>query len=517
MAKKSKSIPTLQDRSSGVLLHISSLPGPYYTGDLGESAYQFVDYLADCKQSWWQMLPINPLGDGNSPYSTVSSNACEPLFIDIEDLVKQKLLKKSDVETPSDGEGKSAKYGSARKFRMPLLKKAFEQATQKEELFKSSAFRSFRSKNKYWLEDFCLFMALCDHHKTPVWSQWPVAIRNYQQQAIQKAKLELEEQIKFYEFLQYQFHQQWLRLKAYANERGVALLGDIPIYVSLNSADVWSNQSLFMLDKNKKPTFVTGVPPDRFNKDGQLWGNAFYRWSVMKKNGFKWWINRVKRQLDLFDAIRLDHFIGFHRCWQIPADAETARTGKFVPGPRAVFFETLAKEFGQLPLIAEDLGLVIPQVEQLRDEFALPGMKVLQFAFGGEDQDPGHKPYRIPENAVVYTGTHDNDTTKGWYKDLAARAEKDKQAQLEYSNVNRYISTSAKMVHKDLIRLAMMSPAAVAIFPAQDLIGLPTTARMNIPGTAKGNWKWRLKEKALSETTQYLKDFTEIYGRALNK
>jgi 4-alpha-glucanotransferase len=394
------------------------------------------------------------------------------------------------------------------------LQLAFQNSLKEKGFYTSPDYLEFKKRNRYWIDDYCLFEALSEEQKTKQWSSWPIGLRNRQESAMKQASIRLASAIMYQEFMQYIFDFQWRKLRSYAASKHIALLGDIPIFVSLNSADVWAKQNLFLLDKDKKPTHITGVPPDRFNADGQLWGNAFYRWNTMKADGYSWWIERLKRQLSLFDGIRLDHFIGFYRCWRVAAGAKNARVGEFVPGPRDDFFEVIQEKLGHLPLVAEDLGLVIPEVEKLRDKFELPGMKVLQFAFGGEDQDPSHKPYRIPVKSVVYPGTHDNNTTKGWYKSLAKSKVKDKQCALEFRNVNRYIETSASTVAWDFIRLAMASPASVSILPAQDLLSLPSSARMNIPGTAEGNWKWRLKEKALdSKVAAKLSDFTEVYGR----
>lgn len=503
---------SLDDRSSGILLHVTSLPGGPHTGDIGDGAHRFVDWLAGAGQKWWQMLPVNPVGDGESPYSTVSCFAGEPLLIGLEPLVKAGWLKASDVANTKVKHGTAANYRAARQVRMPLLKQAFARARPK--LARDSRFQKFRTEERFWLADSVLFTALADKYGTRDWSCWPDELKRRLPAALKAAAHQFEDEIAYLEFLQFAFQSQWQTLKAHANGLGIGLIGDLPIFVSHRSADCWANPKQFRLDAEGRPTVVAGCPPDAFNKDGQLWGNALYDWDAVAKERYRWWLERLGRMLRLFDAVRLDHFIGFHRYWEIDAKAKNARGGRWRPAKGDGLFAAASRKFGRVPLIAEDLGAVTPEVRALRDKYELPGMKVLQFAFDGSAEASHHKPHLLPPGSVAYTGTHDNNTTRGWLDELARQSAKDKAARREHDAVLTYLGASAKTVAPQLLRAALASQAKVAITPIQDILGLGGKARMNIPGIANGNWRYRLLDGQLTTTVQKdLADLTRLFDR----
>lgn len=500
--------PTLEDRTSGVLLHVTSLPGPFFNGDLGASARRFVDFLSKTDQRWWQVLPINPIGLGDSPYSTTCTLAYEPLLLGLDGFVRDGLVKRRALASPPRGASRSVDYRRARRFRQTYWRQAFE-------AFCGQAGRSLRRAfNKFcrqtgWLDDFTLFHALSDHYGGKPWSTWPDELVRRRPAALRKARTEFAESIEYLAFLQFMFHRQWQDLRQYSRDRGVGILGDVPIFVDYASADVWANQDLFWLGKDRRPTYVSGAPPDAFNRNGQLWGHALYRWDVMKRRGFKWWVDRLRHALSLFDAVRLDHFIGFHNYWQVSGTARTAKGGKWVRAAGAQLFSKLQSELGALPFVAEDLGQATPEVWALRDRFGFPGMRVLQFGFNREDGGDYHMPHRCERNNVVYTGTHDNDTTVGWFRSLARQGQGHRR-----ENIRRLLGNHGREVHWDFIRLAMTSVSNVAIFPVQDLLGLGASARMNTPGVAKGNWRWRLAEGDLDgDIARRLRELTRISGR----
>ncbi len=505
--------PSLTRRSSGLLLHLTSLPGPWFLGDLGASARTFVDFLAASGQSWWQMLPVNPIGDGNSPYSTISSFAGETMLIDLADLVRLGWLKRADAGKPQGGAARSVNFDAARAYRGSRLRLAFQRAEPK--LGRDAEFQEFCAKERAWLDDFTLFGALGQRFNTLDWSVWPEDLKRREGKTLLAAGEDLAEERRFLAFGQYLFNRQWTSLKKYAGARGIGLIGDLPIFVSHRSADCWAHRQYFQLNADMKPRVVAGCPPDAFNRDGQLWGNALYDWPALERDGFSWWLARLARLLSLFDSVRLDHFIGFHRYWEIDAKAKSAKEGKWMPAPGDAFFAAVRQRFVAPELIAEDLGAVIPAVRALRDKYGFPGMKVLQFAFDGSDEAEHHKPHHLPANAVAYTGTHDNNTTRGWYSDLARRARgRDKAAVKELKRAREYLATSERTVHWDLLRAAMFSQANVTIFPVQDLLGLGTVARMNVPGVAKGNWRYRLSPDTLGKSVaEQLKLTTEAFDR----
>lgn len=505
---------SLDDRRAGVLLHVTSLPKSPFSGDLGQGAYEFVDWLSGAGQSWWQMLPTNPVGDGNSPYSTISSFAGETLLIGLEDLVKRGWLTKAECRAPKTSQtyGAKADFKKARAYRLPLLRKAYERA--RDELSSLKEFSAFQASEASWLRDYALFVAISAECGTMDWSLWPEALRDRHPEALSAAAERLADDIGYTEFTQFLFDQQWRALRSYAAKKGVGLIGDLPIFVSHRSADVWAHPQYFCLSAEKKPTVVAGCPPDAFNADGQLWGNALYDWSALEKDDFQWWIARLRRVFDQFDTVRLDHFIGFHRYWEIDAKAKTARTGTWKPVPGEAFFSAVVKALGERPMIAEDLGAVVPPVRALRDKFGFPGMKVVQFAFDGSAEAAQHMPHLASRRSAIYPGTHDNDTVRGWYSLLEKRALKNKAARVELRNAQVYLGTKGPGVHEAMIRAAFSSPANVAIVAIQDILGLGLSARMNVPGVAEGNWRYRVKADELTKKHQdWLHTLTRVYDR----
>jgi 4-alpha-glucanotransferase len=494
----------LQRRAAGVLMHVSSLPGPYFLGDLGPAAHQFIDFLASAGQSYWQMLPVVPIGDGNSPYSTISSFAGEALFISPELLVRDGLLKKDEIKPPAGGAARKASYAKARKVRGALLKTAFERALLAPGWRLREDFEEFCEAEQAWLVDFALFAALSGKRGTADFSTWPEELRERKQGALSRVVDELKQDIVYISFLQFQFRRQWTMLRQHAAANGIQLIGDLPIFVSARSADVWAARQNFYLDDKGKPTVVAGCPPDQFNADGQLWGNALYDWAALKKDGYDFWVRRIQQILGQFDAVRLDHFIGFYRYWEIQAKAKNARGGVWKLAQGDDFFTKLkARLGGKLPFIAEDLGAVVPEVRALRDKFGLPGMKLVEFAFDGSDEAATHLPYALPQRSAVYTGTHDNQTAKGWYADLSKRAaaggKAGKAAKTELDTATAYLGATPAKVHMDMIRAAFGAKADTAIIPLQDWLGLGAGARMNVPGVPDGNWEYRADAKDLTK------------------
>ncbi len=496
---------SVKPRYSGILVHPTSFPGPYGIGDLGQSAYDFIDFLELAGQTLWQCLPLGPTGFGDSPYQSFSSFAGQPLIISPDLLKKDGLLTEDDLSEIPDFDPNKIDYGPAINFKTGLLHKAYERFRATTDKAITRAFNRFCRDAKSWLEDYALFMALKDHHAGRSWHEWEERYQFLDSKTRKTISAELKDDIGYYQFTQFIFFKQWHALKAYANKKGISIIGDIPIFVSPDSADVWANKSLFKLDSKGYPTAVAGVPPDYFSATGQLWGNPLYNWSEHKKTGYAWWIDRIRNQLQLVDYLRIDHFRGFEAYWSVPYGEETAINGKWIKGPGASLFRAIEKELGKgLPIFAEDLGVITPQVEKLRDTFNFPGMKVLQFAFNGTDESV-FLPYLYGENCICYTGTHDNDTTVGWY--LSVKEEcRDK--------VRRYMNCDGGNIHWDFIRTALGSTARYAIFPMQDLFGYGSDCRMNTPGVAAGNWSWRYTSDKLSkELAEALKKICEVYGR----
>jgi 4-alpha-glucanotransferase len=491
-------------RGSGILLHPTSLPGPYGSGDLGTSAYQFVDWLASSGQALWQMLPLGPAGMANSPYMSLSAFAGSPMLIDLEDIVAHDWLVPNDLRTFIGESVHRVKYQEVSLWRMNLLWKASENFFHHGNEKDREQFASFCAHEKKWLDEYSLFQAVNDHFGGREWISWGHDLVHRKPAALKQAAEQWKGQVNYHKFMQWCFARQWKKLKKYANDRGIKLMGDIPIFVAHHSADVWSNQQAFSLDKDGRPSFVAGVPPDYFSEDGQRWGNPLYRWDIMKQQGYSWWINRFKKTFELFDILRIDHFRGFEAYWRIPAKEKTARVGKWIKGPGDDLFKAIIKKLGTLPIIAEDLGVVTPEVVALREAFGFPGMKVLQFAFSTDPKD-NFLPHGYDKNYVVYTGTHDNDTTMGWYG---------KATDHERDFVRRYCKTNGNEINWDLMKLALQSVANIAVIPLQDVLGLGSEGRMNFPGTVEGNWEWRFSwEQLKPEMSERIYELTALYGR----
>jgi 4-alpha-glucanotransferase len=484
---------TLQRRASGVLLHPTSLPGPHAIGDLGPEAFRFVDFLAAAGQKWWQMLPVCPPDPWNSPYQSLSSFAGNTLLISLEELG----VHVSPVESPR------ADFLRAAQIKETGFRQAFASFRPTPE------FEAFRRTEKAWLDDYALFMALRKVHDNAAWTSWDPDLRSRKPTALKKAAKQFEDEIRYHEFLQFAFFRQWSAIKDYAHGKGIGLIGDLPIYVAHDSAEVWSNPDIFELDEQGRQTFVAGVPPDYFCETGQRWGNPLYRWDVLKRRKYDWWIARLQSILGRFDAVRLDHFIGFHRYWEIPAEAKTAQAGAWKKGPGSDFFKAVFQSIKNAQFIAEDLGSITPEVDALREEFDLPGMRVIQFMFVADPGVKKYQPHNFTRRLAVYTGTHDNDTIKGWF-DSQAGFQQDSDAK----RALRYAGATGQEPHWDMIRMAMMSVADTAVFPVQDLLGLGSDARMNRPGTDQGNWQWRLSAGALTpDVAARLRSLVELYDR----
>jgi 4-alpha-glucanotransferase len=516
-------LPKLGDRASGILLHFTSLPGPHGCGDLGAGTRAFLDFLHASGQAWWQMLPVGPPGYGNCPYMASSSLAINPHLLDLDELFRRLGLPGSDLGRAPDANPARLDYEAMRIFRDERLHRAsrafFAQAGVRER----SAYQAFCAAEEDWLEDYALFCACKDRTGGASWTTWDPAVRRREPAALARAREDLQEGIRHHSYMQYELMRQWSLLRLKASERGVGLIGDIPIFVAHECADVWANPEVFCLDEAGQPTVVAGVPPDYFSPTGQRWGHPLYRWEVLRERGYDWWMSRFRRALDLFDVVRIDHFIGLHRYWEIPASSPTAEAGRWMPGPGEDFFNVLLEQMGQIPVIAEDLGLVTDAVVALRERFRLPGMRVLQFAFGGDPRLNDHLPHRHDRRCVVYTGTHDNDTTLGWYHDLLGRAalpagergdSSGDAARREKELLFRYLGGEGGDIAWEMIRLAESSVADLAVIPAQDILGLGSQARMNLPSAATGNWEWRMLDGALTPAmAEKLRLLTYTFGR----
>ncbi|MFB0505681.1 MAG: 4-alpha-glucanotransferase [Thermodesulfobacteriota bacterium] len=498
----------MKRRASGILLHLTSLPSRFGVGDLGPWAFRFLDFLSETKQSLWQILPLNPTDPEHfsSPYHSTSAFACNPLLISPELLVRDGLLNKADIKSPPDFPAERVDYRAVGAYKAELLKKAHERFRGKRPPYE---YERFRAENSPWLEDFALFMALKSHFGGKVWSEWPQDIRDRQPEALQSANKGLHEKAEMERFLQYIFFNQWSNLKNYCNAKGIQIIGDLPIYVEHDSADAWTHPELFKLDDEKRPYAVAGVPPDYFSETGQLWGNPVYRWDVLKEQGFAWWVQRIERNLRLCDIVRIDHFRGLVAYWEVPATENTAINGGWVEAPASDFLNHLMRKFPFLPIIAEDLGVITPDVRETMQQFELPGMKVLLFAFGEDLPTNPYVPHNLPKNCVAYTGTHDNNTIRGWFE--GEEAPEDKKRLLHYLGRD----VPGEELHWELIRLLMMSVANTVIFPMQDILGLGEEARMNRPATLEGNWQWRLLPDLLKpDLASRLLEMTEMYGRS---
>ena len=471
-------------RCAGVLLHISSLPA----GDFGADATQFIDFLADIGAAVWQTLPLNMPHDDGSPYQCLSAHAGNPAFISLQRLVEQNLLHHADLIFNTD---------ALQANRHAMLAKAYFNYKHCQNAALQLEFVGFCRKNVAWLGDFAVFLVLREKFKHASWSAWPTPYKNKQAAVIAKVKQHFAHEIAVIKFTQFLFFKQWQSLKTDANKKNIAMFGDIPIFVAYDSADVWAKPHLFKLDTHKNMQVVAGVPPDYFSETGQRWGNPHYNWHAMRANGFKWWQSRMRTQQRMFDLVRIDHFRGLEAAWEIPANEETAINGTWVQAPGDALLRVLRKRFPALQLIAEDLGVITPEVDALREKHQLPGMKILQFAFGGDDTNP-YLPANIEVNSVVYTGTHDNDTSLGWYQSLAENAK---------NHLHTLLETPAPNMPQGLVMLALASKADMAIIPMQDILGLDSTHRMNTPGTVEANWQWRFDWDMLSDAAQqYIKN-----------
>ena len=489
-------------RTSGVLMPISSLPSQYGIGTMGKEARRFVDFLEKGGQTYWQILPICPTSYGDSPYQSFSSFAGNPYFIDLELLCKDKLLTKKECESYKWGKKPQyVDYGIMYVNRYVLLRKAYERFSKKT----PADYEAFCSKEAEWLDEYTLFMALKDANGGVAWSEWDDALKLRKPEAIEEAKEKYADDIAFYKMLQYLFFKQWTALKAYANEKGIRIIGDVPIYVAMDSADVWANPTQFYLDKDLNPIEVAGCPPDAFSADGQLWGNPLFRWDVMKKDSYSWWTKRISAMAKLYDIVRIDHFRGFDSFYAIPAKDDTAKNGVWKDGPGMDLFNVLEKKLGKLPIIVEDLGFLTPSVKKLLKDSGFPGMKVIQFAFDSRE-DSDYLPHNYPQHCVVYTGTHDNDTVMGWMKTApknSVRFAKD------YLNL-----TKEEGYNWGMMRAAWSSVADMAIVPMQDLLGLDSKARINIPSTTGGNWQWRATPEQIdNKLAKKLHKCMQMYAR----
>jgi 4-alpha-glucanotransferase len=495
----------MNQRSSGVLLHPTSLFNRFPIGDLGPAATAFVDFLVQSGQRWWQMLPIGPTGWGDSPYQSTSAFAGNPLLLSPDRLMEKGFLDLQDIRFSPLGDLEKVDYPAAINLKSGLLKKAFGRFTKNMDREGESELDSFVDVESHWLDDFSLFAAIREKEGTSDWTRWSEEFRTRQPDALVRARKYFAHQIRYHEFVQWQFSSQWVELRSYCLSKGIGLIGDIPLFVGHQSADVWAHPDLFKLDADGNPTVVAGVPPDYFSKTGQIWGVPVYDWGELQKQDYGWWIERLRTAFRRFNLNRLDHFIGFVRTYEVPAHAKTAEKGQYQPGGGASFLEAATEALGYLPLIAEDLGIITPEVVALRDQFQLPGIRVLQFDLEPSPGTPPGPPEPRPVKWVVYTGTHDNDTTAGWYRQLP---------ETERDALQKQLGVGDGDVVWAMIREAFASNAEAAIIPMQDLLELGSDARMNSPGTAEGNWGWRLKDGVLtSDLAQKLKKLTTTYGR----
>jgi 4-alpha-glucanotransferase len=503
-------------RRSGILLHVTSLPGGHGIGDLGNSAYQFVEFLAESNQKIWQVLPLGPTGYGDSPYQLFSAFAGNPLVIDLHALREEGLLSSQDLGIALGLPEDHVEYGRVIDVKRRLIREAAFAFLADSGHKERTAFETFCRDSADWLDDYSLFMACKGVFKDAVWADWDFGIRRRDSSALKGWHQKLASEINVHKFAQFVFSRQWQKLKNHCRSRGISIMGDIPIYVAHDSADVWAHSELFRLDEQFRPTAVAGVPPDYFSATGQLWGNPLYQWDVSAASGHRWWINRFRASLKLFDLVRLDHFRGFEAFWEVPATAATAQEGKWVKGPGAEFFRTVKSELKVLPFVAENLGVITPEVEALRKEFGFPGMSLLQFAFGNDPQGPSFRPHNYSRELVAYTGGHDNDTTVGWWNSSGV-GESTRSAEdilKERAFARAYLGFEDQPINWILIRAVLASVAEIAIVPLQDVLGLGSEARMNLPGTVSGNWKWRYRADALTQdATDRLRELTVLYDR----
>lgn len=495
--------PSGSRRVAGVLLHPTSLPGPYGIGDLGDELIAFLDWAAGAGFRLWQVLPLNPPGFGYSPYGCLSSVAGNPLLISPQRLMQDTLLTGGDVGAVPEFDAEHIEFDAVRTWKGSLLRTAWERFQSGDWPSMRRALSHFEAEEREWLDDFALYMAVKEQRGFAPWWEWGNGLAQRDPAALKKARRDLNNEIRFQKFLQFLFFRQWRIVRDAARDRGILIMGDVPIYVAQDSADVWANRELFQLDENGAPTVVAGVPPDYFSATGQRWGNPLYRWDVQRETGFQWWITRIRTNLELTDLVRLDHFRGFAAYWEIPAHEPTAIHGRWMPGPGRALFDALRKAIGSLPLVAEDLGFITPEVHELRHAIDVPGMRVLQFGFAQPDSP--HLPHRLDPRTVIYTGTHDNDTARGWFENAS-------ETERELARV--YLGDDCRDFAWALIRAAYTSVAETAIVPIQDILGLGSDARMNIPGNATRNWTWRVTPGALTGAhAERLRKLAEITGR----
>jgi len=492
------------ERSSGILLHITSLPGPYGIGTLGKEAFDFVDFLVSAGQKIWQILPLGHTGYGDSPYQCFSAFAGNPLLIDLDKLQAEGLLSSNELPKTTVHNLDEVDFGLVYTYKYPLLRKAYERFKANNNRVKQMQHENFVAKSKYWLEDYAFFMAIKNHFSGKAWTEWDAEVKMRDPKTLEELKEKLSDEIGFYRFLQFVFFRQWLEVKAYANLNDIKIIGDIPLYVASDSADAWSNPDIFDFDHDLNPITVAGVPPDYFSETGQLWGNPIYNWEALKNDGFQWWVERVKANLVIYDVLRIDHFRGLAAYWAVPFGEPTAIRGEWIKAPGMELLDALYEALGTPPIIAEDLGVITPDVIELRDGFGLPGMKILQFAFDSAEENE-FMPHTFDKNCVVYTGTHDNDTTLGQFKSVK---EADRQLMKKYFDVNETDPAWS------FVKLAWSSVAATAIAPMQDLLRLGSEARMNFPGKPSGYWKWRYQKDMLKPChAEELLELTKLYGR----
>ena len=503
-------------RSSGILLHPTSLPGPFGIGDFGPAAYSFADFLSNSGQSIWQMLPLGPTGYGDSPYQCFSAFAGNPMLVSLSRLCSEGILSEDDLGNLPQFSGDSVEYERVNIFKQAKLRHAFRRFQSDAAGSAKAEFERFREAERVWLSEYALFRALKDRFGGIAWPKWEHALAIREPAALQQARKELDQEITEQEFLQFVFFSQWNDLKIYCHERNIKIMGDLPIYVAHDSADVWAHPEYFHLDERGNATKVAGVPPDYFSATGQLWGNPIYRWDRMAADGYVWWIERFRAAFRMFDMLRVDHFRGFQAYWEVPGGDKTAQNGKWQPGPGAALFAAVESALGPLPIVAENLGVITPEVEAIRERFGLPGMAILQFAFGNDPQGPSFRPHNYPRNLVAYTGTHDNDTVLGWWTSKAGegsiRTEEDIRKERDFTRA--YLDFQDEEINWVFIRSLMASVADTVVFPLQDVLGSGSEARMNIPGTATGNWEWRFRQGMLNDgIEERLRTMAELYDR----
>lgn len=503
-------------RSSGILLHPTCLPGPHGVGEFGSDAFAFVDFLKDAGQKLWQVLPLNPTGYGDSPFQCFSACAGNHLLISLEKLKEQGILEEADLLAKPDFPQDQVDFGRVIEWKTPLLKKAARRFLSGAAGEERRSFDAFCAGNSSWLPDFALFMASKEEHGGVAWNAWPADIAQRRPAALEAARARLREAVLEVQYWQFEFFRQWQALRSYAERAGIRVVGDIPIYVALDSSDVWTNREYFCLSEDGQPLKIAGVPPDYFSATGQCWGNPIYRWDRLRENGYRWWIERFRAALYLYDAVRIDHFRGFEAYWEIPGQETTAQNGRWVKGPGGELFAALEREFGDLPIIAENLGVITPEVEAIRARFHFPGMAILQFAFGKDPQGPSFRPHNYARELAAYTGTHDNDTTVGWWNSSGANdsTRTAEDVAQEQAFARAYLNLRDEPIRWAMIRAIQASIADLAIVPLQDVLGLGTEARMNLPGTSKGNWLWRFRKGVLTaDLAKRLREMVVLYDR----